>query len=73
MDITNDGQQSSTDPVMNLDPETGRVSGEIYLYTSRFNSDFNCGQVGPRLRHPLDLGDSVPLRAWTSKEMGLSW
>ena len=27
VDITNDGQQSSTDPIMDLDPETGRVSG----------------------------------------------
>ncbi|KAL4242836.1 Peptide-N(4)-(N-acetyl-beta-glucosaminyl)asparagine amidase [Abortiporus biennis] len=27
VDITNDGQQSSTDPVMTIDPQTGRVMG----------------------------------------------
>ena len=27
VDITNDGQQSSTDPTMVLDPKTGRVKG----------------------------------------------
>lgn len=27
VDITNDGQQSSTDPIMELDSETGRVAG----------------------------------------------
>ena len=28
VDITNDGQQSSTNPVMTIDPTTGRVVGE---------------------------------------------
>lgn len=27
VDITNDGQQSSTNPFMNIDPDTGRVTG----------------------------------------------
>lgn len=27
VDITNDGQQSSTNPSMNIDPDTGRVTG----------------------------------------------
>lgn len=30
VDVTNDGQRSSTDPVMTLDPATGRVSGKLH-------------------------------------------
>lgn len=32
VDITNDGEQSSTDPIMELDPDTARVTGQSYSY-----------------------------------------
>ncbi|KAJ8474821.1 hypothetical protein ONZ51_g6967 [Trametes cubensis] len=34
VDITNDGQMSSTDPVMDLDPETARVTGGAHFEAS---------------------------------------
>ena len=30
VDLTNDGQKSSTDPVMDLDPDTARVTGQSF-------------------------------------------
>ncbi|KAI0649690.1 glycoside hydrolase family 92 protein [Trametes meyenii] len=34
VDITNDGQQSSTDPLVDLDPKTGRVTGGAHFEAS---------------------------------------
>ena len=34
VDITNDGQQSSTDPIMELDEKTGRVKGGAHFAAS---------------------------------------
>ncbi|KIY53187.1 glycoside hydrolase family 92 protein [Fistulina hepatica ATCC 64428] len=39
LDLTNDGQQSSTDPVLALDPDTGRISGG-----AQFASSFGQGR-----------------------------
>lgn len=50
VDITNDGQQSSTNPVMTIDPTSGRVVGEssnklvgvIFLTKKRRRSGVRC-------------------------------
>ena len=46
LDLTNDGQRSSTDPVMTLDPDTGKLEGGASFAASfgpgQSNSVTNC-------------------------------
>lgn len=72
VDITNDGQQSSTDPIMELDSETGKVAGQLLMLLCGINTSERL-QVERHSLLPLVLIDSALSLVWTFKEMVLIW
>ncbi len=72
VDLTNDGQQDSTNPVLTLDPDTGRVVGQ---YSSSPHNgakqelNFRVSQVVHHFPRRLDQVVIQSLHAWISKAM----
>ncbi|CAL1712499.1 unnamed protein product [Somion occarium] len=64
VDITNDGQQSSTDPIMELDSETGKVAGGASFAASFGPDRFRAFSCVDFQGDGFDLGQPKEFGAW---------
>ncbi|KAI0922609.1 hypothetical protein AcV5_009537 [Taiwanofungus camphoratus] len=64
VDITNDGEQSSTDPIMELDPDTARVTGGASFQASFGPGRYRVYTCVDFQGEGFDLGKPVEYGAW---------
>ncbi|KAI0672078.1 glycoside hydrolase family 92 protein [Trametes maxima] len=64
VDITNDGQQSSTDPLIDLDPKTGRVTGGAHFEASFGPGRYHAFTCVDFKGNGYDLGSPTEYGVW---------